>query len=225
MRRALIVAIVLAVALFAYSDPVSDYLEQVTTRLLEMGQIRQGNFAFSIFPVTPEYLILTAYPGWKEREYTPERMVQHARSLIATSESRLWARLVVRYVGSQDAEGETSFEIDPDLFEYIYLENDAGHSARACPTRDPEFATTITVNQAHDSANVALWFPKNPAYGNPVLHGTERVHFVIEDLGLKDTPVSFPARFELLFKDSPLEVQKLFVQSGLWQETFPPATR
>jgi hypothetical protein len=184
------------------------YLSQVT---------REGHFLVTVVPVGVEHLIALSYPGWVEKRYTQETIIQKAAAMKVSLEGRVNAVLIAKFTGDIMSSGKTDLSIPRDLAEYVFLENDAGGYVR-CEQAD--IPVISTVNMLNQSVSIQLAFPNDAT--STIFAETREVTFQAGGLGLEKNRFSWPWPFHSLYANAPIELRSLYVAIGLWDEAqFP----
>jgi len=214
---ALLLASILVGSTYAsITDEIEEYTGNLLASLMLTHTKIEGNFLFSIIPMTPQYLLAQTYPEYLEKRYSQERILKESRLLIAPYETILPAGLLVSLMGDWDSKGETSKTIPEDLSEYLFVENDSGDYAR-CLSADIPFMEN-TVNVISDTASIAVKFSLSYERGGKqesILENTEYIEFVIGGIGFKDNRIRYELPLFVITEDLPEPLRELFIELGL----------
>ena len=182
---------------------------------LASTQKHYDNFTLGVMPLSPEFIIASAYPHWVKKRLSYREMVQEAEKLATVFSGNLIASLDIFYMGDFSSKGKTSVDIRDDIKDYIFVENDRGKFVRCAKADVPPMGSPV--NMINDSTTIQLCFPIRDSEGETILDHTSTLTFVVDGLGLDKAEFRFQYPFTTYFESAPASFKRIYRDIGLWK--------
>lgn len=190
-----------------------DYAHVKLKELARKYTKKEGEFSYSLVPVSSEQMIAQQYPKWKEKRYDEKMMSSNSKDIIAVNGNDFHVLLVITFVGDWTSGKDKT--IPSDLAEYVFLENTNGEFTRCRAADVPMFSK---INILNESVIIHLVFSTElPGTNRLLTDGMDKIIIVVGGVGIKNNKFEFDIPISSLYLDAPTVLKDLYYNSGLWE--------
>lgn len=181
-------------------DDVSMYFKQV----VEPYTFKNGPLQMTIVPLLGETYLLSEYPDMKNKRYSTSQMVDQLGPFIKELDSqqeRSGAFFVyLRYEQSEELLNTSSFTINPNFFNYMFLDNDRGEYLRVS-----EFSVTKAYRVSVSNPVYEFWvrFGDNSSERESFFNSAKEISISVTDFGFEGESIKFQLPLSQLFSEMP----------------------
>lgn len=182
------------------NDDVSMYFKQS----VEPYTFRNGPLQMTVVPLISETYLLSEYPDMKNKRYSTSQMVDRLEPFLKeldAQQERSGAFFVyLRYEQTKEILNTSSFAIDPNFFNYMFLDNDRGEYLRVS---ESSVTKVHRVNVSNPVYEFWVRFGKNSAERERFFDNAKKISISVTDFGFEGESVKFMVPLSQLFSHIP----------------------
>ncbi len=191
----------LATSIFDQKDAVSTYLQKI----MSSQSLSSNSFSISVFPVISETYMLLHYPEMNAKRFTKEKMAgmmtSDIQKLDQIGDGSGIFYMVFKNDPAKNLFSSSSFTLDEDFLDYVFLDNDRGEFLRV---NNHSLKSPITLSRyGEDSREFWIQFGESEAERESFFKDAKALTFTITSRGLENQSINFDLPLWGLYKNMP----------------------
>jgi uncharacterized repeat protein (TIGR02543 family) len=189
-------------------DNVSNYFKEV----INPHTLKNGPLQLTSIPLLSEVFILNEYPDLNNKRVTTSEIVDIISPLVKVlGKKEENSGIFLFYLRYNEQErtaliDTSSFTIDPNFFNYLFLDNNAGDFLRVS---DYSVASPVQVSISNPIYEFWVIFGKDQKERDAFFNNSKEIYLTVTDFGFEGKKLPFNLPLAEIFEDMPDETKEI----------------